>query len=234
MVGAFCVFTHSTPEKKMYNYDEIKVGDNVKIVDDRTHWWNFFEIGEIVTITEVHDDGSFDARRYNDFEGRLDFKQRLHRDHFVKCHRTAKVAAGDKVRIVKSKNELGHHFAIGEVVTIVDPDYAFYGVSAFNGEYDQSMTFDDFEVVTDSDDKPTEAPLPALSGKSQNALIIQHLAAGKTLTRITADHLYRVASLTRRIRDLRDAGYPIVSTWKKDLTGRPYVEYSLKTMKKVG
>lgn len=72
--------------------------------------------------------------------------------------------------------------------------------------------------------KPTKTFAP----HTQCGQILAHLLSGKTLTRITADHLYRVASLTRRIKDLKDAGHKIISTTKVDPTGRPYVEYSMR------
>lgn len=71
-------------------------------------------------------------------------------------------------------------------------------------------------------------PAKTFAPHTQCGQILAHLASGKTLTRITADHLYRVASLTRRIKDLKDAGHKIISTTKVDLTGRPYVEYSMR------
>jgi hypothetical protein len=82
---------------------------------------------------------------------------------------------------------------------------------------------------------PTVAPapkrLPKFARGTQLYLLLQHLSSGRTLTRITADHLYRVASLTKRIAELRAAGYDIVSTRKLDFTGRIYVEYSMRTQK---
>jgi hypothetical protein len=62
---------------------------------------------------------------------------------------------------------------------------------------------------------------------TQNRMLLDHLLSGRTITRIQADHLYRIASLTRRIRDLKDAGHKIISFTKIDPTGRQYVEYSL-------
>lgn len=71
-------------------------------------------------------------------------------------------------------------------------------------------------------------PAKTFAPHTQCGQILAHLASGKTLTRITADHLYRVASLTRRIKDLKEAGHKIISTTKVDLTGRTYVEYSMR------
>lgn len=92
-----------------------------------------------------------------------------------------------------------------------------------------------FRVVTIT---PEAAPVDAPKARttdypegSQKALIIDHLAKGKTLTRITADHLYRVASLTKRISELKADGFPIKAIVKVDETGRPYKEYSLRNAK---
>lgn len=63
--------------------------------------------------------------------------------------------------------------------------------------------------------------------QKQTDLILQHLLQGLPLTRISADHLYRVASLPRRISDLREQGHNIVSRTKWDATGRRYAEYML-------
>lgn len=71
-------------------------------------------------------------------------------------------------------------------------------------------------------------PAKTFAPHTQCGQILAHLLSGKTLTRITADHLYRVASLTRRIKDLKDAGHKIISTTKVDPTGRTYVEYSMR------
>lgn len=76
-------------------------------------------------------------------------------------------------------------------------------------------------------------PTKTFARGTQNAQLLTHLASGKTITRITADHLYRIASLTRRILDLKEAGHKIVSTRKMDATGRPYVEYSLRNAGRV-
>lgn len=69
---------------------------------------------------------------------------------------------------------------------------------------------------------------------TQTYMLLQHLTAGKSITRIEADHLYRVAALPRRIADLREAGHNIVAFTKKDLTGRSYVEYRLVERNRFG
>lgn len=96
-------------------------------------------------------------------------------------------------------------------------------------------------IATSETKEPEQMKLPLEAPKTtakktfrkgtQLYMLLQHLASGRTLTRISADHLYRVASLTKRISQLRDAGYDIVSNRKYDFTGRPYVEYSMRTRK---
>lgn len=68
-----------------------------------------------------------------------------------------------------------------------------------------------------------------INPKSQLGLILDHLLSGKTITRVVAASLYRVASLSRRITDLRERGYPISVRMKQDHTGRMYAEYSIRT-----
>lgn len=86
------------------------------------------------------------------------------------------------------------------------------------------------EVLTLIPSAPVK-PKRTFTPSSQNGMILAHLLSGGALTRVTADHLYRVASLTRRIRDLRDAGHKIIATTKEDHTGRPYVEYTMRVNK---
>jgi len=70
--------------------------------------------------------------------------------------------------------------------------------------------------------------------KSQNQLLLDHLLTGKPITRISADHLYRIAALPRRIADLKAQGNNIRATRKIDATGRFYVEYALVTRNRFG
>jgi len=64
---------------------------------------------------------------------------------------------------------------------------------------------------------------------TQNNLLLAHLTSGRPITRIQADHLYRIAALPRRIADLREQGHNIVAVDKVDPTGRRYAEYRLVT-----
>ena len=48
---------------------------------------------------------------------------------------------------------------------------------------------------------------------SQNALILDHLKRGGTLTGLDALRLYGVSHLPRRVLDLRESGHDLQSTW---------------------
>jgi hypothetical protein len=48
-----------------------------------------------------------------------------------------------------------------------------------------------------------------------------------SITFVEAVDLYRVRSLPRRIADLRQRGYEIISEWKQDHLGQRYTRYSL-------
>ena len=62
---------------------------------------------------------------------------------------------------------------------------------------------------------------------SQNHKILLHLNDVGSISWVEANDLYRVRSLTRRIADLREAGYDIVGEWRKDRLGQRYTRYSL-------
>lgn len=64
---------------------------------------------------------------------------------------------------------------------------------------------------------------------TQNQRLIQHFKKTGRITQRQALMDYSIQSLTRRIRDLRDMGYPIVSKAKRHpVSGQRYVEYSLQ------
>jgi hypothetical protein len=64
--------------------------------------------------------------------------------------------------------------------------------------------------------------------RTQEEILITHLVEHRTITRREADTEYSIQSLTRRITTLRNAGYRISSTFKKNpVTGQRYVQYTL-------
>lgn len=50
-------------------------------------------------------------------------------------------------------------------------------------------------------------PFPTVGNKTQNELILDHLAEKQSITAVEAWTLYSVRSLTRRICDLKERGY---------------------------
>ncbi len=66
-------------------------------------------------------------------------------------------------------------------------------------------------------------------GTPQQKLILQHLRERRLhgLSQFEALHLYRIAALPRRVKDLTEAGVPIRKERRLDPTGRPYARYFL-------
>ena len=63
--------------------------------------------------------------------------------------------------------------------------------------------------------------------RKQTTLLLDHLKRVGNISRIEADHLYRIAALPRRISDLEEMGYVIARELKRDITGRRYTRYYL-------
>lgn len=67
-----------------------------------------------------------------------------------------------------------------------------------------------------------------LSVTPQAKTIVRHMADAGSITQREALVDYSVQSLTRRITELRDAGFSIVGTWKHHpVTNQRYMRYSL-------
>jgi hypothetical protein len=58
-------------------------------------------------------------------------------------------------------------------------------------------------------------------------VILQHLQKVGNISGIEASSLYKCRALPRRIKDLKDLGWPITSSMRKDATGQRYVRYEL-------
>lgn len=127
---------------------------------------------------------------------------------------------GDKIRIVTypEKQHIGRE---AEIVR-VDQDVPYPLVVRMSDDDTWVLHPVEVELVTAT--KPTKV----FPQHTQTGQLLAHLLSGKTITRIQADHLYRIAALPRRITDLREAGHKITATRKIDPTGRPYTEYSLR------
>lgn len=61
---------------------------------------------------------------------------------------------------------------------------------------------------------------------TQNQTLLRHFKKAKRITQRQAMADYSIQSLTKRISELRNLGYDIMSNWKKHpVTGQRYVEY---------
>lgn len=68
-----------------------------------------------------------------------------------------------------------------------------------------------------------------MAGKTQGEKIVQHLKKAGSITVREAIVEYSIQSLTKRIQELREAGYNIISNVKfHPITGQKYVRYTLE------
>ena len=68
--------------------------------------------------------------------------------------------------------------------------------------------------------------------------ILEHLKSEGSISGAEAYLMYKARSCTKRISELRKAGYDITSEWRRDNTGQRYVRYWLnrkapRTMKRI-
>lgn len=63
--------------------------------------------------------------------------------------------------------------------------------------------------------------------QSQYQKILNHLIDEGSISGVEAAELYRVRSLPRRICDLKEAGFEILSEWRTDPLGQRYKKYFL-------
>lgn len=61
----------------------------------------------------------------------------------------------------------------------------------------------------------------------QNKKLLKALESGRTVTRLTAMFDLRIACITARVVELRDAGYDVKTRIRRDNTGARYAEYYL-------
>ena len=64
--------------------------------------------------------------------------------------------------------------------------------------------------------------------KPQTAAILKHLVDVGTITNVEAQAIYKSRSLTKRISEIRKAGYDVKSEWRRDNTNQRYVRYWLR------
>lgn len=73
---------------------------------------------------------------------------------------------------------------------------------------------------------PTDPRLALLTPQART--ILQHLSDTGTITQREAIMDHSVQSLTRRITEIRDAGFEVRGVWKKHpVTGQRYMRYNL-------
>ena len=63
--------------------------------------------------------------------------------------------------------------------------------------------------------------------QSQTQKVLNHLVDEGSISGVEAAELYRIRSLSRRICDLKEAGFEIVSVWRTDPLGQRYKKYRL-------
>lgn len=61
----------------------------------------------------------------------------------------------------------------------------------------------------------------------QTEQVLRHLKIAGSITNVEAHMVLKVRSVSRRITELRDAGYRISKSWHTDTTGQKYIRYSL-------
>jgi hypothetical protein len=64
-----------------------------------------------------------------------------------------------------------------------------------------------------------------VNGKSMTSLVREHLVQKGSISGVEAAALYRCRSLTKRISELRAAGFAVLAEWQADRTGQRYVRY---------
>lgn len=57
--------------------------------------------------------------------------------------------------------------------------------------------------------------------------VLDHLNTAGSVTNVEANAVLKVRSVSRRITEIRDAGYDIKKSFSRDSTGQRYVRYSL-------
>ncbi len=66
-----------------------------------------------------------------------------------------------------------------------------------------------------------------INDKPMKELILEHLMAGRTISNVEAQALWRCRALPKRISELKLDGWPIESERRKDSTGQTYVRYRI-------
>ena len=98
--------------------------------------------------------------------------------------------------------------------------------------FDLNMLRKDLKDRTSQDmtdlPKATRPPTSSDSLSPQQALVIQYLQSGRSLTNLVALTNLGVGSLTSRVAELRGLGFQIIGDNRKDFNGKDYVSYTLR------
>lgn len=62
----------------------------------------------------------------------------------------------------------------------------------------------------------------------QAKIVLRHLQTVGNITNVEANAVHRIRSLSRRVTELKHAGYKIDKKRRKDVTGQFYVRYALE------
>ena len=76
--------------------------------------------------------------------------------------------------------------------------------------------------------KATRPPTSSDALSPQQALVIQYLQSGRSLTNLVALTNLGVGSLTSRVAELRGLGFQVIGENRKDFNGKDYVSYTLR------
>jgi hypothetical protein len=69
---------------------------------------------------------------------------------------------------------------------------------------------------------------PHIALTPQARIALSHLQKVGSITNVEANAVHRIRSLSRRITEIQDAGFPVHKEFKRDATGQRYVRYSLQ------
>lgn len=71
----------------------------------------------------------------------------------------------------------------------------------------------------------SDAQMKAIYLSPQAQTVLEYLRSGRSLSVMTAVTVLKVNSLTKRISELRQAGYDVASEWAKDHFSGRYKKY---------
>ena len=122
---------------------------------------------------------------------------------------------------------VSHHKMGPKVIT--DPDKIFDRAETLClRAVDTPILIPDYKVAMKAAQSLEHSGWKKRTGMTQNDIILKHLRKAGSITVREAMVEYSIASLTKRIQELREADYDIVSTPKfHPITQQKYVRYTL-------